>query len=117
MTVVAKPSDSAIPSPSTASLSGLDGVNFFVASMSAGFGPYVALYLADQKWTQQDIGFVLTAGGLAGLLSQLPGGELVDTFRSKRTFVAVGHWGRNLEQRGESTARHHQRKRLLRYCS
>jgi MFS family permease len=90
MTVVAERSVGAIPSPSTASLNGLDGVNFFVAGMSAGFGPYVAVYLADQKWTQLDIGFVLTAGGLAGLLSQLPGGELVDTLRSKRAFVAVG---------------------------
>jgi len=53
---------------SAASLSGLDGINFFVAGMQAGFGPYVALYLADQKWMQQEIGFVLTAGGLAGLL-------------------------------------------------
>jgi MFS family permease len=56
----------------------------------AGFGPYVAVYLADQKWTQDKIGFVLTASALAGLLSQLPGGELLDTVRSKRLLVALG---------------------------
>src|SRR5215471_16521038 len=78
------------PSPSHASLVGLDGVNFFIAGISAGFGPYVAAYLADQKWTQDNIGFVLTASGLAGLLSQVPGGELLDIVRSKRALVVMG---------------------------
>src|SRR5207342_247144 len=67
-----------------------DGVNFFLAAALAGFGPYIAAYLADQKWTQTDIGLVLTAGGVAGLLSQLPGGELLDKVRSKRAVIAVG---------------------------
>lgn len=80
----------ASPSPSNASLSGLDGVNFFLAGILAGFGPYLAAYLADQKWTQENIGFVLTASGVAGLLSQLPGGELLDTVRSKRAVVVAG---------------------------
>src|SRR5215831_15379604 len=78
------------PSPSNASLSGLDGVNFFIAGILAGFGPYVAAYLADQKWTPENIGFVLTASSLAGLLSQVPGGELLDMVRSKRALVAAG---------------------------
>jgi hypothetical protein len=77
-------------SPTTASLHGLDGVNFFLAGVLAGFGPYVAVYLADQKWTQEKIGFVLSASALAGLLSQVPGGELLDTIRSKRAIVALG---------------------------
>ena len=59
------------PSPSFASLRGLDGVNLFLAGVLSGFGPYVAAYLAEQNWTQQSIGFVLTAGGFAGLLGQL----------------------------------------------
>ena len=80
----------ATPSPSNASLSGLDGVNFFLAGILAGFGPYLAAYLADQKWAQENIGFVLTASGVAGLLSQLPGGELLDTVRSKRAVVVAG---------------------------
>src|SRR6516225_8601241 len=81
---------SADASPTTASLHGLDGVNFFLAGVLAGFGPYVAFYLADQQWTQEKIGFVLSAGALAGLLSQVPGGELLDTIRSKRALVALG---------------------------
>ena len=76
--------------PSGASLRGLDAVNLFLAGALSGFGPYVAAFLAEQKWTQQNIGFVLTAGGFAGLLSQLPGGELLDAIRSKRIVVALG---------------------------
>src|SRR5262249_22729461 len=77
-------------SPSTASLHGLDALNFFLAGALAGFGPYVAVYLADEKWTQEKIGFVLSASAFAGLLSQVPGGELLDAIRSKRTILAVG---------------------------
>jgi MFS family permease len=78
------------PSPSGASLRGLDGVNLLLAGTLSGFGPYVAVFLADQNWTQQRIGLVLTAGGFAGLLSQLPGGALLDAIRSKRLAVALG---------------------------
>src|SRR5262249_48745976 len=78
------------PLPSNTSLGGLDGINFFIAGMLAGFGPYVAAYLADQGWTPQNIGFLLTASSCAGLLSQVPGGELLDMSRSKRAFVAAG---------------------------
>jgi MFS family permease len=82
--------DAIEPSPSGTSLRGLDAVNLFLAGALSGFGPYVAVFLAEQKWTQQNIGFVLTAGGFAGLLSQLPGGELLDAIRSKRIAVALG---------------------------
>ena len=72
------------------SLYGLDGVNFFLAAVLAGFGPYIAAYLAERNWAQTDIGFVLTASSIAGLLSQLPGGELLDKIHSKRAVIAVG---------------------------
>src|ERR1700680_2038688 len=77
-------------SPSRASLRSLDAVNLLLAGALSGFGPYVAVFLADKKWTQQNIGFVLTAAGFAGLLSQIPSGELLDTMRSKRFAVALG---------------------------
>jgi MFS family permease len=78
------------PSPSGASLRGLDGVNLLLAGALSGFGPYIAAFLAQQNWTQENIGFALTAGGFAGLLSQLPGGALLDAIRSKRIAVALG---------------------------
>jgi hypothetical protein len=55
------------PSPSDTSLRSLDAVNLLPAGALSGFGPYVAVFLAEQKWTQQNIGFVLTAAGFAGL--------------------------------------------------
>jgi MFS family permease len=90
LTLVTLPSATADFSPATASLRGLDAVNFFLAGALAGFGPYVAVYLAAQNWTQENIGFVLSAGALAGLLGQVPGGELLDSTRSKRAMVALG---------------------------
>jgi MFS family permease len=83
-------SDAIEPSPSDASLRGLDAVNLLLAGALSGFGPYVAVFLAEQNWTQQNIGFVLTAAGFAGLLTQLPGGQLLDAIRSKRIVVALG---------------------------
>jgi MFS family permease len=90
LTPATVPSATADFLPATVSLRGLDWVNFFLAGALAGFGPYVAVYLADQKWTQERIGFVLSASALAGMLSQVPGGELLDTTRSKRAIVALG---------------------------
>jgi MFS family permease len=75
---------------SNPSLDGLDRVNFFLAAMLAGFGPYVAAYLANANWPQAEIGLVLSAGSVAALLSQLPGGELLDKIRFKRAVIAVG---------------------------
>jgi MFS family permease len=74
---------------SNPSLDGLDRVNFFLAAMLAGFGPYVAAYLANANWPQAEIGLVLSAGSVAALLSQLPGGELLDKARSKRAVIAI----------------------------
>jgi MFS family permease len=74
---------------SRSSLRGLDGVNFFLAALLVAFGPYVAAYLAEQRWTQAEIGFILTVSSVAGLLFQVPNGELLDKIRSKRLVVAV----------------------------
>jgi MFS family permease len=73
--------------PSRASLRGLDWFIFFVADVQTGFGPFVSVYLTTQRWTQFDIGLVLSAAGFVSLLGQMPGGALVDAARSER-FVA-----------------------------
>lgn len=72
------------------SLRGLDWFNFFLAGVLTGFGPFVALYLTGRGWNQAEIGFILTASGLVGLLVQVPGGVLLDSVRSKRSVVAIG---------------------------
>jgi MFS family permease len=76
-----------LPHPSHSSLRGLDWFVFFVADVQTGFGPFIAVYLTSQKWTQLDIGLLLTVGGLVSLLGQMPGGAAVDAARSER-FVA-----------------------------
>jgi MFS family permease len=67
---------------------GLDWFTFFVADIQTGFGPYLAVYLTTQKWNQADIGLVLALGSIAGLLSQIPGGWLVDRVILKRRAAA-----------------------------
>jgi MFS family permease len=73
--------------PSRRSLRGLDWFIFFVADVQTGFGPFVSVYLTAQRWTQVDIGLVLSAAGFVSLLGQMPGGAVVDAARSER-FVA-----------------------------
>ncbi len=75
---------SASPHPSQRSLRGLDWFIFFVADVQTGFGPFVSVYLTTQKWTQVDIGLVLTVRGLVALVGQVPGGMAVDAIRSER---------------------------------
>ncbi len=77
------------PEPSRASLRGLDWFIFFVADVQTGFGPFVSVYLTSQKWTQYDIGLILSAGGLVALLGQIPGGALVDMARSERLVAGI----------------------------
>jgi MFS family permease len=75
--------------PSPRSRRGLDWFIFFLGDIQTGFGPFIAVYLATQKWSQTDIGLVLSIGALAGLFSQVPGGWLVDRVRSERSAAAT----------------------------
>ena len=43
-----------------------------------------------RDWSKQDVGFALTAGGLAGLAAQIPGGAIADAVRWKRGLAALG---------------------------
>ncbi len=72
------------PHPSPQSLRGLDWFIFFLADVQTGFGPFIAVYLTTEKWTQAQIGLVLSIGSVIGLLGQMPGGAIVDAARSER---------------------------------
>jgi predicted MFS family arabinose efflux permease len=76
-------------SPSRQSLRGLDWFIFFLADVQTGFGPFVAVYLTTQKWTQVEIGLVLSIGGLVALIGQMPGGAIVDAARSERLVAGL----------------------------
>jgi len=68
----------------------LDSLNFFLADVRDGLGPYLAIYLlAVHKWDPASIGVVMTLAGIAGLLTQGPAGALIDRTRSKRAVIAV----------------------------
>jgi MFS family permease len=69
---------------------GLDWMNFFLADVQTGFGAFVAFYLADLGWSKSQVGLALTVGTLAGVISQIPGGALVDAVRWKRGLAAIG---------------------------
>jgi MFS family permease len=69
---------------------GLDWMNFFIADVQTGFGTFVAFYLAELGWSEGTIGVALAAGGIAGVLSQIPGGALADAVTWKRGLAAVG---------------------------
>jgi len=75
--------------PSRESQRGLDWFIFFLADVQTGFGPFIAVYLTTQKWTQVEIGFVLSIGGVIGLLGQMPGGAIVDAARSERLVAGL----------------------------
>ena len=77
-------------SPSKRTLHGLDWLNFFLADVQTGVGPFLAIYLAGYGWNEQRVGIALTVGGIAGILAQTPAGGLVDRLHSKRTLIAAG---------------------------
>lgn len=69
-------------------LRGLDWLNFLLADVQNGLGPFLAIYLAGLKWNEQAVGLALTVGGVAGIVAQTPAGQLVDHMRSKRGLIA-----------------------------
>jgi predicted MFS family arabinose efflux permease len=75
--------------PSARALRGLDWLNFFLADVQTGVGPFLAIYLAGYGWNEQRVGVALTVGGIAGILTQTPAGALVDRLRSKRALIAA----------------------------
>ncbi|MCR0984936.1 MFS transporter [Roseomonas populi] len=71
---------------------GLDALNFFVADVRDGLGPYLAIYLLavrgpEQGWNEATIGLVITIAAIAGLIAQTPAGALIDRTRHKRAVV------------------------------
>jgi MFS family permease len=57
--------------------------------VQTGFGPFVSVYLTAARWTQVDIGLVLSVAGFVSLIGQMPGGALVDAARSERRVAAI----------------------------
>jgi len=67
----------------------LDALNFFLADVRDGLGPYLAVYLlTEQKWDEARIGVVMSVATIAGLVAQTPAGALIDAISAKRAIMA-----------------------------
>jgi MFS family permease len=67
----------------------LEALNFFMADMQAGIGPFLGVFLQQRGWGTGNIGLVMTLGGVAGMIVTAPAGALVDATRRKRLFVIL----------------------------
>jgi MFS family permease len=69
----------------------LDWLNFFLADIRGGLGPYVGVFLLTQAhWDQATIGAVLTVSGLIGITLHTPIGALIDVTYFKRGLIILG---------------------------
>jgi MFS family permease len=66
----------------------LDWFTLFVANIQTGFGPFIAVYLISQSWTQTAIGVALSIGTISAMASQVPAGALVDAMPNKTRVAA-----------------------------
>ncbi len=67
----------------------LNALNFFMADVRDGLGPFLGVYLQSKNWSPAEIGLVMTIGGLVGMVATAPLGALVDRIRAKRAMIAV----------------------------
>lgn len=82
--------DSGDRSPSAQSLRGLDGLNFLMADVRDGLGPYLSVFLkGGEGWQPAGIGVAMAASSIAAACFQIPAGLMVDSLKWKRTLVAV----------------------------
>jgi predicted MFS family arabinose efflux permease len=76
--------------PTVRSLRALDALNFFLADVREGIGPFFAVYLAATlRWNPAQVGFAIALGGIAGVLAQTPMGALADHVRQKRLLIVI----------------------------
>jgi predicted MFS family arabinose efflux permease len=71
------------------SLRALNAVNFFMADVQAGLGPFLGVFLEQRHWSPAQIGVVMTIGGISGMAVTTPLGALVDRTQAKRAIVVA----------------------------
>lgn len=67
----------------------LQSLNFFMADMQAGVGPFLGVFLLAHGWQSGWIGSVMTIGAVAGVLMTAPAGAWVDASQNKRWLVVI----------------------------
>lgn len=79
------------PDPSRRTRRGLDAINFLMADVQTGVGPFLAIYLsASLHWNPKDVGIAISSGGIAALIAQTPVGAFVDKLHYKHEAIALG---------------------------
>src|SRR5579863_3844129 len=71
------------------SLFALNALNFFMADVQGGLGPFLGVFLQARHWSSAEIGIVMTIGGIAGMAVTAPAGALVDRTHRKRAIVVA----------------------------
>jgi MFS family permease len=67
----------------------LRALNFFMADMQSGIGPFIGVLLLAHGWQSGWIGSVMTIGSIAGVVMTAPAGAWVDSSRHKRWPVVI----------------------------
>lgn len=78
-----------MPAATNRSLRALEWLNFFLADVQTGLGPFLAAYLASSGWSPSRVGYAMTFGGLVTVAVQTPAGAVVDAAHRKRLLIAV----------------------------
>jgi len=71
------------------SLRALDALNFLMADVQGGLGPYLSVFLVSQRWQPGSIGIAMAATSITAAIFQIPAGLAVDATRHKRGLVAA----------------------------
>ncbi|MGA8159818.1 MAG: MFS transporter [Acidobacteriaceae bacterium] len=68
----------------------LEWLNFFLADVQTGLGPFLAAWLAIAGWNPERVGIAITVGGMVTVALQTPAGAAVDRSHCKRGVIAAG---------------------------
>ncbi len=71
------------------SLHSVEWLNFFLADVQTGLGPFLAAFLASNGWSPGRVGYALTFGGLVTVAMQTPSGAVIDAALRKRALLAA----------------------------
>lgn len=71
------------------SVPALNALNFFMADVRDGLGPFLGVFLQERGWSAGTIGVVMTIGGLAGMIATPLAGALVDSTTAKRGLLVA----------------------------
>lgn len=67
----------------------LNLLNFFISDVRDGLGPFLAVFLQQNHWEVDQIGWVMTISGLTGMIVTTPISTLADIIHAKRAIIVI----------------------------